>query len=203
MKKKIFLMAVPAAAAAGAAVYFRKKKTTVNKTDGKKKTVEQPGAEPALSKQMKEATYSFISGFQDAATVELSFAYDAERFSYSVCEDEFLTESGDSHVGVLHGEAFSAQFEYAGYYTGEDFEKLHRELLNKYKDLRGAAYGGNYGLRFLDGDNLCMVFPIPGDAYSYLLVTLVKAPGNDDDITEIPDYADVREILSGMEFRHE
>ncbi len=203
MKKRLFLMAVPAAAAAGTAFYFLKKKTAAAKSAGKKAPAAPAAAQTAAPKEMKEAAYSFISGFKDAAAVELSFPYDAERFTYSVCEDDFLAESGDSHVGVLHGDAFSAQFEYASYYSGDRFENLHAELQEKHRDLRDAVYGGNHGLQFLDGDNLCMVFPIPDDAYSYLLVTLVKAPGNDDEITAIPDYADVKAILSGMNFRHE
>ena len=195
MRKNVFLFAVPAVLAAGAAAAFLLKKK------GSSKTAAKPAAQTAPTvRNAKIGSYSFISGFQNAVTVEMQLDYDADRFSYSVREDEFLTESGDSHVAVLYGEDYSAQFEYGSYYRGEDFARFRTELAAKHRDLADTVYGENRGLQYLAGDNICLVFPIPDDSSSFLLVTLVKAKGNDDEITALPGYADVNAQLSSMRF---
>ena len=76
---------------------------------------------PAPAAQLKTGSYSFVSGYKDAATVEVKVGYDPERFSFAVIEDSFPAYSSDSHVAVIYGEDFTAQIEYAGYYHGEDF----------------------------------------------------------------------------------
>ena len=199
MKNKLFPVSVAAAAVAGAAWYLGSKKLFGKKASSG--AASESEAVPAVPKNVKEGSYSFISGFQDAVTVEMKLSYDAERFSFSVVEDDFLTESGDSHVAILSGEAFSAQFEYAGFYRGESFDQFREELLAKHSDLCPVVYGSNSCLKYLAGDNICLVFPIPEDSYSYLLVTLVKAKDNDDEIGQIPDYADLKYILGSMSFR--
>ena len=203
MKKKLFLFAVPAAAAAAGAGFF-----LLKKRDSASAPAKKPGAKAALKAEapavdtasLKEGVYSFISGFQDAATVEARFRYDGSRFSCAVVEDEFPVESGDSHVAVLYGEDFSAQLEYGSYYSGEDFARLKAELSKKYADLKDVAYGENSGLLYQNGDNLCLDFPIPGDGHSYLHVTLIKEKGNDDPLSALPEYADVKAILSSLAF---
>ena len=45
------------------------------------------------------------------------------------------------------------------------------------------------------------VAPVPEDAHSYLLLTLVKAPDNDDELETIPDTADFRSFLNSASFR--
>ena len=206
MKKKLFLFAVPAAAAAAGAGFFllKKKKAAPGASAPAKKPgakaapkAEAPAVDPA---SMKEGVYSFISGFQDAATVEARFRYDGGRISCAVVEDEFPVESGDSHVAVLYGEDFSAQLEYGSYYSGEDFARLKAELSKKYADLKDVAYGENKGLLYQNGDNLCLDFPIPGDGHSYLHVTLIREKGNDDPLSALPEYADVKAILSSLAF---
>ena len=206
MKKKLFLFAVPAAAASAGAGFFllKKKKAAPGATAPAKKPgakaapkAEAPAVDPV---SLKEGVYSFISGFQDAATVEARFRYDGSRFSCAVVEDEFPVESGDSHVAVLYGEDFSAQLEYGSYYSGEDFARLKAELSKKYADLKDVAYGENSGLLYQNGDNLCLDFPIPGDSCSYLHVTLAKEKGNDDPLSALPDYADVRTMLTSLSF---
>ena len=155
---------------------------------------------PAPAAHLITGTYSFISGFQDAATVEARFQYDGSRLSCVVLEDEFPVESGDSHVAVVYGEDFCAQLEYGSYYGGEDFARLKAELSKKYADLKDVSYGANSGLLYQNGDNLCLDFPIPGDAHSYLHVTLVKEKGNDDPLSALPEYPDVRAILGSLAF---
>lgn len=163
---------------------------------------ERPAAEApaavksAAPKNLKTGSYSFISGFQDAATVELTLDYDAEKFGFDIIDEEFLCYTSDSHVALLSGEDFSAQIEYAGYYTGEGFEDLIRHVSEKYTGFGTVAYGDNTGIRYLDGDNVCLCFP--ADAYSYVLVTIVKAKDNDEEIEALPDNADLCAMLGSM-----
>lgn len=199
MRIKYLWLTLPAAATVGAAAYLLKKSSGCASAA---KAAAAPATKkaPAAPTSVKEASYSFISGFKDAATVELKFAYDAEKFHFSVVEDDFLTESGDSHVGVLYGESFSAQVEYGSYYSGEDFAKLCQELVAKHHDLAEAVYGPLSGVSYRDGDNLCLAFPIPDDEHSYLLITLVKAPDNDDELEALLDYPELRFLLESASF---
>ena len=203
MRTKHLWLSVLTGAAVGAASYFLKKKlSSPQAAKAAPGSSAVPAKAPAASSaMMKEAVYSFISGFKDAATVEFRFDYDAERFHYAVAEDGFLTESGDSHVGILTGEAFSVQFEYGTYYNGEDFTLLTQELSSRHPDLDLASYGALSGVKFRDGDNFCLAFPVPEDAHSYLLLTLVKAPDNDDELETIPDTPDFRTLLNSASFR--
>jgi len=153
-------------------------------------------AEPGAPKKLGTGSYSFISGFQDAAPVELTLDYDAEKFSFDVVDEDFLCYTSDSHVALLCGEDFSAQIEYAGYYPGEGFEDLIRHVSDKYSSFAAVAYGDNTGIRYLDGDNVCLCFP--ADAYSYVLITLVKAEGNDEEIETLPDKEELRAMLGSM-----
>ena len=200
MRKKIYLLAIPAGLAIGAAAFLLKKKSAGTNSPVSKANSKSSGRAAPEIRNPKTGSYSFISGFQNAVTVELQLDYDADRFFFAVHEDEFLTESGDSHVAVLSGEDYSAQFEYGSYYRGEDYTKFRTELAAKHADLADAVYGDNRGLQYLAGDNICLVFPIPEDNSSYLLVTLVKAKGNDDPITALPAYADVNAQLSSIRF---
>ena len=126
--------------------------------------------------------------------------YDAEKFSFSVVEDNFLTESSDSHVGVLYGESFSAQVEYGSYYSGEDFAAHSAALCEKYQTRGEITCGALRGLWVLDGDNIAIHLPIPDDAHSYLLVTVQKTPDYDDEITTLPDYAPLKALLATLRF---
>lgn len=199
MRTKHLWLSVVTGAAVGAASYYLKKK--FSSAQAAKVSPAAPAQAPSAPAVTKEAVYSFISGFKDAATVEFRFDYDAERFHYVVTEDAFLTESGDSHVGILTGEDFSVQFEYGTYYSGEDFALLTQELSSRHPDLDQAVYGALSGVKYLDGDNFCLAFPVPEDAHSYLLVTLVKAPDNDDELETIPEAPDFRGLLNSASFR--
>ena len=120
MRTRHLWLSIMTGAAVGAASYYLKKKLLTAAPAAASGTA-SPSEAPASAALKKEAVYSFISGFKDAAAVEFCFDYDPDRFHYAVVEDDFLTESGDSHVGILTGEAFSVQFEYGTYYIGEDF----------------------------------------------------------------------------------
>ena len=184
-------LAATGAAAAGVAVLLKKEPATSAPAP---KT-----AAPAPAKELKTGSYSFISGYKDAVTVEMSLDYGPERFSFAVIEEDFLSTTSDSHVAVLYGEDFSAQFEYAAYYHGESFPELIRHVSEKYKGFGDVVYGENTGIKYVDGDNICLCFPV--DEHSYLLVTLIKAKDNDDDFRNLPDYPDVAAILGSLRFR--
>jgi hypothetical protein len=156
-----------------------------------------PAAAPA---NLKTGSYSFISGFKDAATVELSLDYDPEKFSFAIVEDEFLNYSGDSHVAILYGEDFNLQLEYAAYYHGEDFAAHRAALAEKYKTRGEIVCGALNGVWVLDGDNVSLHFPIPDDAHSYLLVTVQKTPDYDGDVTTLPDYMPLKALLGTIRF---
>lgn len=156
-----------------------------------------PAVKPA---NLKTGCYSFISGFKDAETVELSMDYDPEKFSFAIVEDEFLNYSSDSHVAIIYGEDFNLQLEYAGYYSGEDFDAHSAALREKYQTRGEISCGALSGLWVLDGDNIAIHFPIPEDKHSYLLVTVQKTSDYDDEITTLPDYAPLKALLSTMRF---
>ena len=130
--------------------------------------------------------------------MELTLRYDAERFSFDVVEENFLFYSSDSHVAILEGEDFSLQIEYAPFYAGEDFAAHTKTLQEKYAEVASVTYGPNAGLRYYEGDNVCFHFPV--DEHSYMLVTAVKAKGNDDELSALPDYEDMKDILGSMKF---
>ena len=159
-----------------------------------------PSASAAKPANLKTGSYSFISGFKDAATVEMSLDYDPEKFSFAVVEDGFLNYSSDSHVAIVYGEDFNLQLEYAGFYSGEDFAAHCAALREKYQTRGEFVCGALEGLWVLDGDNVSIHLPIPGDAHSYLLVTVQKTSDYDDAVTTLPDYAPLRALLGTLRF---
>ena len=157
---------------------------------------------PDMPKMRMCGSYSFISGNQDAVTVELGMDYDGENYSFVVIEDEFPSYSSDSHVAVVYGEDFNMQLEYAAYYNGEDFAAHCAHLGEKYQGIQPVRYGNLEGVSYIDGDNMCLNLVIPGDANSYLLVTLMKNPDYDEDYTTLPSHPDVGYMLSTLRFQN-
>ena len=155
---------------------------------------------PSVPRTRLVGNYSFISGFQDAVTVEMSMDYDGEKYSFVVVEDEFPSYSSDSHVAVVYGEDFNMQLEYAAYYKGEDFAAHVKSMGEKYQGITPVRCGAVEGVRFIDGDNVCLALPIPNDSNSYLLVTLMKNPGYDEEVTTLPGHPDVQAMLASLRF---
>lgn len=182
-----------AAAAAAAVLAMRKKPQTAADTPAPAAKKSVPAA------QLKTGSYSFVSGYKDAATIEVKVGYDPERFSFDVIEDSFPAYSSDSHVAVIYGEDFTAQIEYAGYYHGEDFDAMSAAARGKFQGFGEVAFGALRGIRYIDGDSICMCFPVPGDQYSYLLVTVIKAEGNDDTLDELQDDENLAALLGCVE----
>ena len=195
MKKWQIIAPLSLAAAGGAAFFLLKKKKASG--EAKPKAAGKPAAKKAPANE-KTGSYSFVSGYQDAATMELTLRYDADRFGFRVVEEDFLSYSSDSHVALLEGEDFSLQLEYAAYYSGEDFAGHTEAVREKHSSLAPAVYGANEGIRYFEGDNVCFCFPV--DAHSYVLITAVKAKGNDDPLSALPDYEDMKDILGSIRF---
>ena len=183
-----------AAAGAVAAMLLLKKqpeKAAAPKAEAKK---------PEPPKNGKEGSYSFISGFKDPVTVDVTLTYDPEKFSFSVISEEFLSYSSDSHVAVLWGEDYHVQMEYAAYYQGEGFEGLAKAVAEKYKGFAPVKFGDNEGLRYLDGDSFCFCLRIPGDENSYLLVTVIRAAADPEDFAALPEDPAFAAMLESIKF---
>ena len=193
MKKWQIIAPIGIAAAAAVAIIARKKPQT-----GAAAKPAAPAQNSAAAVELKTGSYSFVSGYKDAATVEVGINYDPARFGFAVVEDGFPAYSGDSHVAVIYGEDFTAQLEYAGYYHGENFAAMSEAAAAKFGGFREIAFGTLRGIRYVDGDCICMCFPIPDDDYSYLLVTVIKAEGNDDTLDELQENKDLAGILGGL-----
>lgn len=191
MKKTLFLAPAGAFAIGAAALFlYRKNKAA-------KAAAEKPEGGRAASKAPDAAaSYSFASGFKDARTVEAAFRYDGEKFSFATVSEDYLTSTGVSHAGILRGEDFAMQMEYASYYGGEDFEALAKHVGESFKGFGRVACGGLDGIRYYDGKSLCLAFPAGAD---YLLMTFV-VPGDDadDEYLALWNNIDVQTLLASL-----
>ena len=178
--KKWMILAPLGLAAAGAALLLLKKKPAEKAASAKTVPVKKPAPAKAPA-NLKTGSYSFISGFQNASTVE-------------------MTLSSDSHVAILEGEDFSLQLEYAAFYPGEDFAAHCASLAEKHQDFAPVRYGSVDAVKYLEGDALSFCLPIPEDAHSYVQVLLFKAKGNDTPLPELAEAPDLSAILSSVRF---
>ena len=184
-------LAAVGALAAGVATLLRKPKEEAAAPGAKA----APAAKAGPQKALQTGSYSFISGFKDAATVELTFQYDPEVTDYSVVEEGFLCYSSASHVAIIHSEDFRAQIEYAPFYAGENFESFVKNAGEKFKDVAPVRYAELEGIQYGDGDSICLCFAIPGDDHSYIQVNLFKLADDDDPITVFPQYPAVKALF--------
>lgn len=185
-------------AAAGAAALLLMKKPAEGEAKPAAKSVK--AKQPAAPQELKEGSYSFISGFKDPVTVDVTIGYDPEKFSYSVISEEYLNPSSDSHVAVLWGEDYHIQMEYAAYYPGEDFETMSRAIAEKFKGFTQARYGENEAVRYLDGDSYGIRLRIPGDEQSYLLLTVIRAAADPEDFAALPEDPAFAAMLGSIRF---
>lgn len=195
MNKKFAAIGALSAAAAAAAALLLKKG---DKAAAPVKAEKTPQKKAYTVKDPKTASYSFVSGYKDAAAMELGFTYDGETSSFSVVEEGFMTYSSDSHVALFYGTEFSFQAEYASYYSGEGFAELKAAAEEKYKKVETVSVNGLESLKYLDGDSICYCISSPEDAYSYVLLTLFKAKDSKLTLEEIPDTAEFRAILDSV-----
>ena len=104
--------------------------------------------------------------------------------------------SGEEYLDGLEGEDFRAQIEYQPYYAGEDFDAHVKGLQEKYRGFGEVRYAHLSGVKYLDGDGVCLCFPIPGDRHSCVLMQLFKVKKDDDEpIEALPERASVRALL--------
>ena len=191
MKKKALW--IPAIAAAGAAAVFLVSKkagisveVTVEKDDKK-----EPGKKTA-ERNLSVGTYSFVSGFKDAATVDVKVPYDADRFDFNVVEEGFLCPTSDSHVAVMYGADFNVQLEYVPFYAGDCFDSARESA----KSRPGFAEIPE-GFRYVDGDSVYICLPV--DDFSYLLATVMLSKGSELKFDALPDAPELSELISGIE----
>lgn len=199
MKKWTILAPLGLAAAGAAALLLLKKKPGEKAAPaGKPAAAKAPAKAPV---NLKTGSYSFISGFQNASTVEMTLDYNGDKFSFAVVEENFLSYSSDSHVAILEGEDFSLQLEYAAFYPGEDFAAHCASLAEKHQDFAPVRYGSVDAVKYLEGDALSFCLPIPEDAQSYVQVLLFKAKGNDTPLPDLADDPDLGAMLASVRFR--
>ena len=190
--KVIAPLGLLAAAGAAAALLLKKKGSD---SEGAAAPAEKKNTAPR-ERQMKTGEYSFVSGFQDAKTVEVLLDYDALRFGFDVIGEDFLSYSSDSHVAVITGEDFSMQMEYASYYKEEDLGVITAAAEKKYPGFARVSFGSAEGFRYREGDAVCFCLGV--DEYSYLLLTLLKAQGCDKTVEELAESEDLRELLETL-----
>lgn len=184
--KKILPAGLAAAAGAAAAVIAKKK-------DGDAPAAKPAAAKKAPAKNLAAGTYSFVSGYRDAKTVDVSVKYNADRYTFSVVEEEFLASTSDSHVALVMGGDFNAQVEYASYYAGDDFAAIRDSARSSYRSF--AEIGRGY--RYSDGDSVCVCLPV--DEYSYLLITAMIAKGSRLKLADLPTAPEFVELIENIE----
>ena len=198
MKQWKIILPLGLAAAGAAALLLMKKPAEGGDQPAVKKAAKE--TQPAAPKKLQQGTYSFISGFKDPVTVDMSISFDPEKFSYAVISEEFLNPSSDSHVAVLWGEDYHMQLEYAAYYRGDDFETLKKHAAEKYKGFAEVRCGDNEGIRYLDGDSYSYCLRIPGDEHSYLLVTVIRAAADPEDFAALPEDPAFQAMIASIRF---
>lgn len=200
MKKILFAIPV-CAVAAGAAFFVLKGKSgsAPAKAEASKATGKAAPAKKAAAKPANEKTcvYNFACGYKNPAAVEASFRYDADKFSHDVVEDGFLVTTSVPSVVLLYGDDFQFQLEYGDYYGGEDFAAFSKGVSERYKGFGTVQYGGVSGIKYLDGESMCLAFPA-GDAEGYVLFQIFNSKGNDDPVEKLPERDDIAQIMSTL-----
>ncbi|MBQ9045481.1 MAG: hypothetical protein IJ112_06000 [Oscillospiraceae bacterium] len=199
--KKIFLAIPVCAAAAGAAFFVLKgksggdaSKAAAPAKSGAKAAPAKKAAKPANE---KTCGYNFACGYNDPAKVEATFRYDADKFSVDVVEDGFLVTTSVPSVVLLTGDDFQFQMEYGDYYGGEDFAAFSKGASERYKGFGTVQYGGVSGIKYREGESICLAFPA-GDAEGYVLFQLFNGKGNDDPVEKLPERDDVSQIMGSL-----
>jgi len=193
---KMMALGTAVAVSGAALMVLGKKLAEKQPAAGKKAAVSAAPAKKAVP--TKAGVYSFVSGFKDAATVEVELQYDPANYSFAVVEDEFFAESSDSHVAIVNGPQVDFQLEYAAYVGDESFVDLIREIESRHSGFSGVVYGENSGVSYPEGDALCLCFPAGEDAHSYLLITAKPGAENDDGVAALIENEDLKAMLSSI-----
>lgn len=195
MNKWKVIVPVSLASAAAAALLLRRGRKTETPKAEKAASAKAPAKAAAPAKALAQGTYSFVSGFAEPATIELSLNYDADKMSFDVVGEEYLFYSSDSHVAIMQGEDFSLQIEYAALFSGEDFSAMCAAAKEKYNSPADFANG----IRYISGDALCICLPV--DESSYILINVLKAKDNDTELAELCSDPELSAILSSIEIK--
>lgn len=186
------LLIIPTALAVGAAMAYASLKA--KKKSAAKPLPQEKGA--ASAKNLKQGSYEFVSGYKNAATVKLGLEYDADKFFYDILDSDFPVYTSDSHVAFLSGEDFSFQLEYASFYGDEGFAGMCARESEKQPGAKRLTLAGRESLMYIRGDNI--VFSIPADGFSYILVNVIKEKGNDETLEELSAEPALLEILNSI-----
>jgi len=185
-------------AAAGAAAFAALKGKGSEGKAATAKTEKKAAAKKPAMKNPQDGVYTFVSGFQEAVTVDVSFKYDAAVFSCEVRDEGFLAYTSDSHAVVLTGDndTYDMQIEYAGFYADETFADLEAQLAEKHQAVGKMSYAG--GIKYVEGDSAMVCLPIEGDSSSYLLVTIIKGKDNKSTLENLPETDAVKAVLESV-----
>lgn len=200
MKQWKIVLPLGLAAVGAAAALLLMKKTDGETAAAPAAARKEAKAQPAAPKLAGQGSYSFISGFKDPVTVDVTIGFDPDKFSYAVISEEYLNPSSDSHVAVLWGEDYHIQMEYAAYYPGENYETMAAQAAEKFKGVAPVRAGENEGLRYLDGDSYGYRLRIPGDENSYLLLTVIRAAADPEDFAALPEDPAFTAMLGSIRF---
>lgn len=185
MKKFVIPMAIAAVGAVAVLAMGKKKPAG----DAKKSAAPAKGAKKPEMKNPKTTVYSFVSGYQNPATVEVSMKYDADKTFVDVIEEGFIVDSSDPQVATAENGMFRLQLEASNFYSGENFESMCAEAAKKFTGYGEVEYGAMKGVKYSAGDGVAFCFPV--DDASYILVTAFKGPDNDDDVADLPANAEL------------
>ena len=174
-----------AAAAAGAAIALKggkgsEKASPKAEKASPKAAAKAPAKGGAKSKKkddfaitdLKTGVYSFPSGYKDAKEIKVNIGYDGQQHAFNVVSEEYIADSGDSHVAIVSANDFGIQFEYAPYYAGEDFAALEKSVADNFKNFGHVKFDGVSGICYTNGGSYCMAFPTSSDN-DYVLATVV------------------------------
>ena len=185
---------VPMVIAAGAAVAVL--------SLGKKKPAAKgaaPAAKGAKKPEMKDPqteVYSFVSGYQNPATIEVSMKYDAAKVDLAIIEEGFMVSTSNPQVVTAMSGMFNLQLEPSNFYSGENFETMCAEAAKKFTGFGEVEYGALKGIKYGAGDGVAFCFPV--DEASYLLVNAFKGPDNDDEVEDLPTCAELAMFLENI-----
>lgn len=192
--KTLASLAAVAAGAAAAAVLSKKK----TPAETEKPAEDKVPAASAVPVNTKIGTYSFVGGYSTALNSEVTLSYDADKLGFDVSEDYSLNDTNVSHVALLHSDKLDIQLEYAELYPGEDMEELKKSCIERYKDLEELTFGENRYLRYTDGDCICLVSGVDGNAECYVIFSVFKAKDNDDKLAALLTYPEVSSLLESV-----
>lgn len=192
--KTLASLAAVAAGAAAAAVLAKKKTPAA----AEKPAEEKAPAAPAAPVNAKTGTYSFVAGYSAALNSEVTLSYDADKLGFDIAEDCSLNDTNVSHVALMHSDKLDIQIEYAEFYPGEGMEELKKSCKERYKDCEELVFGDNSFIKYTDGDCICLVKAVEGNAECYVIISIFKAKDNDDKLKDLLAYPEIITLLESV-----